>query len=401
MTTLPKIKLKDCCDIISGSTPRRNQPEFWNGDIAWVTPKDLSSLDQPVLENAPEHITKAGFKSCSTRLLPKGSILFSSRAPIGLVAITGREMCTNQGFKSLVPGSDVYSKYLYWTMRHLAPRIQALGNGATFKEVSKRTMEEFEIPLPPLSEQRRIAAILDKADAIRRKRAQTLKLADEFLKSTFLDMFGDPVTNPKGWESRPLSEMVEFVSGATPSKSNPDYWNGTVPWVSPKDMKVDCVADSIDHISESVFDATSQREIPEGAILIVIRGMILAHTVPIAMALSRMAINQDMKAMLTRDGMDSHFLLACLQAQHGHILSQVATAAHGTKRIEMRVLADLPITVPPRARQEAFSRAWKKTRLLATRLLTSRDQSEALFDSLTQRAFRGQLQHRRDMEESR
>jgi type I restriction enzyme S subunit len=114
------VPLGECCRIVSGSTPKRNKAEYWDGDIPWVTPKDLSKLDSPILKDAPEKITQAGYTSCSTTLMPEGSILFSSRAPIGHVAIAGRAMCTNQGFKSLVPGDKVHSPYLYWCMRQYA-----------------------------------------------------------------------------------------------------------------------------------------------------------------------------------------------------------------------------------------------------------------------------------------
>lgn len=208
------VKLRDCCDIVSGATPRRDQPEYWGGNIPWVTPKDLSDLDMSVLEDAPEYITDLGYKSCSTSLLPKGSILFSSRAPIGLVAIAGRPMCTNQGFKSLIPGNDVDSGYLYHCMKSLVPRIKDMGRGATFAEISKDLFGEVEIPLPKdTKEQNRIAAILDKADAIRRKRQQAMQIADEFLRSVFLDMFGDPRANPKGLDRNPLGDLMKLRSG--------------------------------------------------------------------------------------------------------------------------------------------------------------------------------------------
>ncbi|NJL60724.1 MAG: hypothetical protein HC903_01445 [Methylacidiphilales bacterium] len=113
-------KLGECCQIISGSTPSRNKPEYWGGSISWVTPKDLSKLKSPILEDSPEKITEVGYKSCSTTLMPAGAILFSSRAPIGHVAIAGKPMCTNQGFKSLVPNSSVDSAFLYWCMRYFA-----------------------------------------------------------------------------------------------------------------------------------------------------------------------------------------------------------------------------------------------------------------------------------------
>jgi len=137
----PNVPLSKCCDIVSGSTPRREVAAYWDGHIPWVTPKDISELNgTKILEDAPEYITDAGYKACSTRMLPQGSILFSSRAPIGLVAVAGREMCTNQGLKSLVPHENVDSDYLYHCMKWMAPKIAEMGNGATFKEVSKSTM---------------------------------------------------------------------------------------------------------------------------------------------------------------------------------------------------------------------------------------------------------------------
>jgi type I restriction enzyme S subunit len=181
-------RIGDCCQVVSGSTPSRNKPEYWGGDILWVTPKDLSRLNSRILETTSEKITEKGYKSCSTTLIPQGAILFSSRAPIGYVAIAGNPVCTNQGFKNLVPSSSVDSKYLYWCMRYFTPQIADKGTGTTFKEVSKTIIDNFQIPLPPLEEQRRIAAILDKADDIRRKRKRAIALTEELLRSTFLDI---------------------------------------------------------------------------------------------------------------------------------------------------------------------------------------------------------------------
>ncbi|TYA07718.1 hypothetical protein FXE34_14505 [Vibrio cholerae] len=215
----PMVKLKDCCTVVGGATPKRNIPEYWDSkDVPWVTPKDISKLSNKVLNDAPEYISQLGFDKCATSLLPKGAVLLTSRAPIGNVAIAGRDMCTNQGFKSLVPSDRVDSTYLYYCMLWHSSMLEALGNGATFKEVSKKIVEEFEIPLPPLDEQKRIAEILDKADAIRQKRKQAIALAGEFLRSVFLEMFGDPVTNPKGWEVKELAEVASSQLGKMLSK---------------------------------------------------------------------------------------------------------------------------------------------------------------------------------------
>ena len=201
--------LGSCCDIVSGGTPSRDRSEFWNGAIPWVTPKDISGIAEPDFFDPPEAISELGLRNSSATVLPKGAVLFSSRAPIGLVAIAGRAMATNQGFKSLVPGPELDGRFLYWAVRRMVPRIASRGTGATFPEVSKAVMSEIEIAFPSdLDEQRRIAAILDKADAIRRKRRQALAETETLLRATFLDMFGDP----SACETRyPLIAVEELI----------------------------------------------------------------------------------------------------------------------------------------------------------------------------------------------
>ena len=161
----PTVALGDVAEVVSGATPRTGDSDFWGGDIPCATPKDLSELRGAVISTTPRMITRAGLRSCSATVLPSGSVLLSSRAPIGHVAINSVPMATNQGFKSLVPrGGVLDAKYLYHWLRANRPYLESLGNGATFKEVSKAVVARVELPLPPIEEQRRIAAILDQAD---------------------------------------------------------------------------------------------------------------------------------------------------------------------------------------------------------------------------------------------
>lgn len=189
---ISKVTLGEVCDIVSGATPKTEISRFWGGDILWATPKDLSDLETPYLERPSRSISEEGLKSCAARMLPANSVLLSSRAPIGLVAINTVPMATNQGFKSLVPSpKKIDSKFLYHWLRSNTTYLQSLGNGATFKEISKSIVERIEIPLPSLIEQRRIAAILDKADALRRKRKRALELVDGLSQAVFRQMFAD------------------------------------------------------------------------------------------------------------------------------------------------------------------------------------------------------------------
>ena len=207
----PVATIGEVCEVVSGATPKTGKPEFWDGNVPWVTPKDLSELGQKYLSDTPRKITRAGLESCSARMLPAQSVLFSSRAPIGLVAINTLPVCTNQGFKNLVPRFDLVSPdFLFWWLKTQEKHIQSKGRGATFKEVSKKIVEDLQISLPPLAEQKRIAGILDAADALRAKRREALAQLDTLIQSTFLDMFGDPVTNPMEWERKPLGEVTSI-----------------------------------------------------------------------------------------------------------------------------------------------------------------------------------------------
>lgn len=284
------------------------------------------------------------------------------------------------------------SGYLFYYLRSPAFRAWTRKSaGANIKNIRKSELDQFEIPAPTLSEQKRIATILNKADNIRHKREQMLAMADRFLGSTFLELFGDPVRNPHGHRQTTLGDVASFISGGTPSKKRSDYWDGNFPWVSPKDMKVDLICDAEDHVSEAVFSETSLKKVPTNTPLIVVRGMILAHTVPIALTQREVAINQDMKAVKFNSEIDPVFGFWSLKILHNRILSQVDTAAHGTKRIDMSHLQALPILVPGDNLQKEFVAITQKYRATRARLSTSLNEASQMFDALSQRAFRGEL----------
>ena len=159
-TEWPRAALGDVCTVVSGATPKTKVPEFWDGDIVWITPTDLGKMDGRDITESVRLVTEAGFASCSTTLMEPGAVVMSSRAPIGHLGIARVPLCTNQGCKSFVPGPDVDTDYLYYALRFSVPAIQDLGTGATFKEVSKSKLSRFQIPLPPLDMQREIAATL-------------------------------------------------------------------------------------------------------------------------------------------------------------------------------------------------------------------------------------------------
>ncbi|WP_120894350.1 restriction endonuclease subunit S [Helicobacter pylori] len=157
--------LKDLGKIVGGATPPTNNPRNYGNKIAWITPKDLSTLQGRYIKKGSRSISRLGFKSCSTFLLPKHAILFSSRAPIGYVAIAEKRLCTNQGFKSIIPNKKIYFEFLYYLLKYHKDNISNIGGGTTFKEVSGATLGLFQVKIPPTyHEQQKIARTLSVLD---------------------------------------------------------------------------------------------------------------------------------------------------------------------------------------------------------------------------------------------
>ena len=156
--------LADVATVVGGGTPSRSQPIYWNGDVPWATPTDITRLPGRIISETESSITDAGLERSSATLLPPNSLLMTTRATIGACAINQVAMATNQGFQSLVPKRRSYVGFLYYLMQHHARRLEQLGAGSTFLEVSNRTVRRFRVHMPPLTEQREIAAVLSSMD---------------------------------------------------------------------------------------------------------------------------------------------------------------------------------------------------------------------------------------------
>ena len=219
-------KLSEIGTIVGGATPSTSVASYYGGDIPWLTPKDLSNFQDRYIDKGERNITQEGLDSCSAQLLPANSVLFSSRAPIGYVAIAKNPIATNQGFKSIVPNEKVDSLFLYYILRYNKDKIEAMGSGTTFKEVSGAVMKNVVISLPPLAEQQRIAGILgaidDKIENNRRINDNLEQQAQALFKSWFVDFepfkdgeFVDSELGmiPKGWRVGKLSDIINFESG--------------------------------------------------------------------------------------------------------------------------------------------------------------------------------------------
>ena len=212
----PKTTLGSIVSFKGGGTPSKDKSEYWTDEIPWATVKDFKGL---TISCTQDSISKKGLKEGASNIIPAGHVIIPTRMALGKAAINTIDMAINQDLRALIPKKQIDTRYLLYSMLGLAKQIEQFGTGATVKGITQNKLAELEIPLPPLDEQRRIAEILDAADALRAKRREALAQLDALLQSTFLDMFGDPVTNPKGWEVVTGAEAFEELAYGTSTKA--------------------------------------------------------------------------------------------------------------------------------------------------------------------------------------
>ena len=212
-------KISDIGTVVGGATPSTKKLENYdNGEIAWITPKDLSTFSGRYIVRGERNITEIGLNSCSTQIMPKNTVLFSSRAPIGYVAIAANEVCTNQGVKSVVPNTNTDPLFLYYLLKYNKDKIESMGSGTTFKEVSGNTMKNIVVSVPKDKKvQEKIGSILGSIDD---KIEENVKInnnleqqAQALFKSWFVDFEPFNGTMPSDWEIVPLEKIADFQNG--------------------------------------------------------------------------------------------------------------------------------------------------------------------------------------------
>ena len=207
-------RLGDICTIVSGSTPKSNIPEFWDGDIKWITPAELAQGTY-IINDSVRHITELGVTKTGLKPFPQGTVILSSRAPIGKTAIAGCEMYCNQGFKNLICSDKINPRYLYWFLTCNTEYLNSLGRGATFKEISKEIVANIEIPLPTLEQQISIAEKFEKIRELIALRKEQLAKLDQLVKSRFVELFGSLNDNEKGLDIVSIEELCTLIKDGT------------------------------------------------------------------------------------------------------------------------------------------------------------------------------------------
>ena len=341
---LKKYKLGNIADIINGATPSTQDIRNYDGNIIWITPKDLSDQKTKRIRRGQRNITIKGFNSCSAQMIPPHNILMSSRAPIGLLAINENECCTNQGFKNLVINKSICDvDYIYYYLKFHIKEIESLGSGTTFKEVSKSSLYNFELSLPSIENQRNISKCLSDLDQkieLNRQindnlEAMAKQLYDYwFVQFDFPNEEGKPYKSsggamvwneklkreiPEGWYAENICKIANILSGGTPSKAVDEYWNnGTIPFFGPTDCNGSVFQiKTADHITQKGLEHCASSLFEEGIVIITARGSIGK----LVIVGTPMAMNQSCYALQSKEGEYEYLyflttqLIDCLKAK--------------------------------------------------------------------------------------
>ncbi len=385
------VKLGDVVDVVSGSTPKTSVKEYWDGEYDWVTPAELDD-NISVIYETQRKITKKAVIDTNLKLLPPGTVLLTSRAPIGKVAIAGKNMYCNQGFKNLICSKSIYNKYVFWFLKGKTEYLNSLGRGATFKELSKSIVENINIPLPPLTIQKQIATTLDTASEIIKLRKKQFDELNNLIKSVFYNMFGDPVTNEKGWKVKKLKEVTKKIgSGATPRGGKENYKKEGISLI--RSMNVydgQFIYDDLAFIDEDQAKQLNNVIVEADDVLINITGASVARSciVPIDVLPARVnqhvSIIRPIKNIVDKFYLNNLFIYDTFKQN----LLIIASAGGATREaITKNQLEELIIPVPPLCQQKKFAEIVTKIEEQKALVQKAIDESQYLFDSLMSKYF--------------
>lgn len=348
-------KLGEVCEVVTGTTPKTNIPEYWGKGHYWVTPAELNDTTV-YIDKTERQITDEALSKTKLRLLPVGTVLLSSRAPIGKVAIANAEMYCNQGFKNCICSEAINNKYLFYFLRLKKDYLNSLGRGATFKEISKSIVESIKIPLPPKSTQLAIVSELDKINELIRLKKEQLKDFDNLAQSLFYEMFGDPVENEKGWEVKKLNDICDVRDG---THDSPKYLqNSEYILITSKNIVNGSIDfENVNYISEEDYIKINKRsKVDNGDIIMPMIGTIGNPIIAHIDGTHKFCIkNVALIKFLADSTVNNMFIVNLMRCSSfsSYLLNQ---NKGGTQKfVALGAIRKLPIPLPPLSLQRLFA----------------------------------------------
>lgn len=384
------VEANNVMDVRDGT---HDSPKAQTSGVPLVTSKNL--VNGEIDFSTCNLISESDHEAISKRSgVDNGDILYAMIGTIGNPVVVNKAFefsIKNVALFKFTKTNEAYNQYIFHFLnsRIAIRQFQSNSRGGTQKFVSLGNIRGLQIPLPPLAEQKRIAAILDKADAIRRKRQQTIQLADDFLRSVFLDMFGDPVTNPKGWEVKPIKKLATVTTGGTPSRKVPEYYGNDIEWI--KSDNINTPQHILTKASEYLSNEGRKvaRTAPKGSTLITCIAGSFDCIGNAAFTDREVSFNQQINALTPKEGVLSWFLYALIIFSKKIIQNASTSSMKGM--ISKGKLENVELIHPPIELQRKFELVFNKQINSVDRLNKSYKKTNEMFKSLSQKAFTGEL----------
>ncbi|ROH91523.1 hypothetical protein EGI15_13370 [Chryseobacterium cucumeris] len=303
------VTLDDIGIVVSGGTPSTKEPEFWNGDIPWITPADLSNYNDVYISNGARNISQLGLDYSSAYLLPENTIVFSSRAPIGYVAITKRKLATNQGFKNLILLNNLIDpKYIYYYLKSIKDYAENISSGTTFLELSAQKFKNIPLPLPPTSLQNKISSKIDELFSEIDNIEENLKLALKNVTKLKYQALNEFFIASPNFKSIKIKNIGVVSTGKTPSTKKSEYYGDDYNFYKPSDFKNEFILSEAEtKISQKGFEVV--RKAIENSILVTCIGTIGKVNI----VKKEGGFNQQINAIVVNSGYLPEFVMyACL-----------------------------------------------------------------------------------------
>jgi type I restriction enzyme S subunit len=376
---MKSVKLNSVCEVIAGQSPPSSTYNQENKGIPFFQGKaDFGDLYPTVRYWCDE----------PKKISVPNDILFSVRAPVGPTNINNIEACIGRGLSAIRCGNEINMKFLLHYLRANEEQIAALGTGSTFKAITISNLKDLEIPLPPLATQKKIAAILDEADKVRQLNKKLIAKYEALNQSLFLDMFGDPVTNPMGWEKVKLGELNKITSGSTPSRMDESLFEGTIPWVKTGEVKGKLIVKTSECISQIALENSSCKLYPVGSIVIAMYGQGKTRG-QVGMLGIPATTNQACAVLPPSELMNYSYLLELLKLSYDDLRS--LGRGGNQPNLNTGLVKSYLVINPPITLQNLFAERIQAIEAQKAQAQQALEKSEALFNSLLQRAFKGEL----------
>ena len=356
--------LGELCNIESGGTPSRSKVEFWNeGTIPWIK---IGNIKEKYVNEADEYITQAGLDGSSAKMLTRGTVLYTIFATLGEVGILGIDACTNQAIAGLtIKDTNILNtNYLYYYLKSKKNYVTKISRGVAQNNINMSMLKSFELPLPEISKQEEIVAILDKVLAIIIDRQHELKKLDELIKARFIEMFGDPISNPFGWKMKKLVNVsVLITNGNTPKGGSENYVNEGIMFLRSQNVwrnRIDL--DDVVYIDKDMHATMAKSSVHDKDILITKTGRINTENSSLGRAsLFRGADNSaniNGHVYLVRlDGtVVPEYIVAILTGEpYRRYIRKVCVGGIDKRQINLDQVENFPIILPPIELQEQFA----------------------------------------------